>query len=58
MKKIKCKGGNCIKDNKNPCISNEKILRKDYCYSYRTCNEKYIFLDFECTQNTGKHEVN
>ena len=58
MKKIKCKGGNCIKDNKNPCRLNKNIPRKDYCYSCRTYNEKYLFFDFECTQNTGTHEVN
>ena len=32
MKKIKCKGGNCIKDNKNPCRLNKNIKRKDYCF--------------------------
>ena len=58
MKKIKCMGGNCIKDNKNPCRLNKNIPRKDYCYSCRTYNEKYLFFDFECTQNTGTHEVN
>ena len=58
MKKIKCKGGNCIKDNKNPCRLNKNIPRRDYCYSCRTYNEKYLFFDFECTQNTGTHEVN
>ena len=58
IKKIKCKGGNCIKDNKNPCRLNKNIPRKDYCYSCRTYNEKYLFFDFECTQNTGTHEVN
>ena len=58
MKKIKCKGGNCIKDNKNPCRLNKNIKRKDYCFSCKTYNEKYLFFDFECIQNTGIHEVN
>ena len=58
IKKIKCKGGNCTKDSKNPCRLNKNMTRKDYCYSCRTYNEKYLFFDFECIQNTGKHEVN
>ena len=29
MKKIKCKGGNCIKNNKFPCRLNKNIKRKD-----------------------------
>ena len=58
IKKIKCKGGNCTKDIKNPCRLNKIMPRKDYCYSCRTYTEKYLFFDFECTQNTGTHEVN
>ena len=58
IKKIKCKGGNCTKDNKKPCRLNKSLPKKDYCYSYRTYNEKYLFFDFECIQNTGTHEVN
>ena len=58
MKKTKCKGGNCTKDSKNPCRSNKSLAKKDHCYSCKTHNEKYLFFDFECTQNTGKHEVN
>ena len=58
MKKIKCKGGNCVKDSKTPCRSNKNMPRKDYCYSCRTYNEKYLFFDFECIQSSGTHEVN
>ena len=58
IKKMKCMGGNCTKVSKKPCRSNKKIPRKDYCYSCKTHNEKYAFFDFECTQNTGTHEVN
>ena len=58
MKKIKCKGGNCVKDSKNPCRLNKNMSKKDYCYSCRTYNEKYLFFDFECTQITCSHEVN
>ena len=58
MKKIKCKGGNCVKDSKNPCRLNKNMPRKDYCFSCRTYNEKYLFFDFECTQSSGTHEVN
>ena len=50
MKKVRAKGGHCI--NKNPCKS------KKTCYSCRTYTEKYIFYDFEATQNTGTHTVN
>ena len=50
MKKVKAKGGHC--SNKKPC------KKTDWCYSCRTYTEKYIFYDFECTQNTGTHVVN
>ena len=56
MKKVKAKGGLCI--NKEPCISNDSIKKTDWCYSCRTHTNKYVFYDFECTQNTGTHEVN
>ena len=56
MKKLKPKGGNCL--NKRPCKNNSSIKKTDWCYSCRTYTEKYIFYDFECTQNTGTHEVN
>ena len=58
IKKIKCKGGNCTKDSKKTCRLNKSLPKKDYCYSCRTYNEKYLFFDFECIQNTGTHEVN
>ena len=56
MKKVKAKGGNCL--NKMSCKNNGSIKKTDWCYSCRTYTEKYIFYDFECTQNTGTHEVN
>ena len=56
IKKVKVKGGNCL--NKKPCKNNESIKKTDWCYSCRTYTEKYIFYDFECTQNTGTHTVN
>ena len=58
IKNIICKGGNCTKDSQNPCRLNKTLPKKDYCYSCRTYTEKYLFFDFECTQNTGTHEVN
>ena len=56
MKKLRPKGGNCL--NKMPCKNNSSIKKTDWCYSCRTYTEKYIFYDFECTQNTGTHTVN
>ena len=56
MKKVKAKGGHCL--NKMPCKNNGSIKKTDWCYSCRTYTEKYIFYDFECTQNTGTHTVN
>ena len=58
MKKIKAKGGYCTVDGKKPCKNNDSIKKKDWCYSCRTYTEKYIFYDFEATQNTGTHTVN
>ena len=58
MKKIKAKGGYCTTGNKEPCKNNNSIKKKDWCYSCRTYTEKYIFYDFEATQNTGTHTVN
>ena len=56
MKKLRPKGGNCL--NKMPCKNNSSIKKTDWCYSCRTYTEKYIFYDFECTQNTDIHTVN
>ena len=56
MKKLRPKGGNCL--NKMPCKNNSSIKKTDWCYSCRTYTEKYLFYDFECTQNTGTHTVN
>ena len=58
MKKVKAKGGYCKVDGKKPCKNNDAIKKKDWCYSCRTFTEKYIFYDFEATQNTGTHNVN
>ena len=52
MKKVRAKGGHCT--NKNPC----KSKKTDWCYSCRTYSEKYIYYDFECSQNTRTHVVN
>ena len=56
MKKVRAKGGHCI--NKNPCKNNDSIRKTDWCYSCRTYTTRYVFYDFECTQNTGTHTVN
>ena len=56
MKKIKTKGGKCL--NEEPCKNNNSIKKTDWCYSCRRYTEKYIFYDFEATQNTGTHTVN
>ena len=56
MKKVRAKGGHC--SNKNPCKNNDSIKKTDWCYPCRTYTEKYMFYDFECTQNTGTHTVN
>ena len=58
MKKIKAKGGYCTVDSKKPCKNNDSIKKTDWCYPCRTYTEKYIFYDFEATQNTGTHTVN
>ena len=58
MKKVKSKGGHCTVDSKKPCKNNDSIKKKDWCYSCRTYTEKYIFYDFEATQNTDTHNVN
>ena len=58
MKKIKAKGGYCTVDGKKPCKNNDSIEKKDWCHSCRTYTEKYVFYDFEATQNTGTHTVN
>ena len=58
MKKIKAKGGYCTVDGKKPCKNNDSIKKKDWCHSCRTYTEKYVFYDFEATQNTGMHTVN
>ena len=57
MKKVKAKGGYCM-DNKEPCKNNDSIKKTDWCYPCRTYTEKYMFYDFEATQNTGTHNVN
>ena len=58
MKKIKAKGGYCTVDSKKPCKNNDSIKKTDWCYPCRTYTEKYMFYDFEATQNTGTHTVN
>ena len=58
MKKVKAKSGYCTVDKKKPCRTNDSIKKKDWCHSCRTYTEKYIFYDFEATQNTGTDTVN
>ena len=57
-KKVKAKRGYCMAGNKEPCKNNDSIEKKDWCHSCRTYTEKYIFYDFEATQNTGTHTMN
>ena len=52
MKNVKSKGGYCTVDSKKPCKNDDSIKMKDWCHSCRTYTEKYIFYDFEATQNT------
>ena len=58
LEKVKAKGGYCMTGKKEPCKNNDSIKKTDWCYSCRTYTEKYIFYDFEATQNTGTHAVN
>ena len=58
MKKVKAKGGYCTVDSMKPCKNNNSIKKADWCYPCRTYTEKYMFYDFEATQNTGTHTVN
>ena len=55
--KVKAKCGYCKVDSKKPCKNNDSIKKKDWCYSCRTYTEKYIFYDFEATQNTDTHNL-
>ena len=57
IKKVKVKGGYCMVNSKKPCKNNDSIEKKDWYHSCRTYTEKYIFYDFETTQNTGTHNV-
>ena len=58
MKKVKAKGGYCTVDSMKPCKNNDSIKNTDWCYPCRTYTEKYMFYDFEATQNTGTHTIN
>ena len=58
MKKVKAKGGYCTVDSMKPCKNNDSIKNTDWCYPCRTYTEKYMFYDFEATQNTGTHTAN
>ena len=51
MKKKMCKGGNCT--GGKDCIEQNWI-----CYPCKTRTTKYMFYDFETTQETGTHVVN
>lgn len=52
-----CKGGKCEKDCVKQ-VKEGKIKEKDMCSICKTYTEKYMFLDFECNQETGTHKVN
>ena len=58
MKKVKAKGGNCMTFKMKSCYNDDSIKKMDWCYPCRTYTEKYMFYDFEATQNTGTHTVN
>ena len=58
LKKVKAKGGNCMTGKKESCKNNNSIKKTDWCYPCRTYTEKYMFYDFEATQNTGTHTIN
>ena len=58
MKKVKAKGGNCMTFKMESCYNDDSIKKTDWCYPCRTYTEKYVFYDFEATQNTGTHTVN
>ena len=58
LKKVKAKGGNCMTSKKESCKNNNSIKKTDWCYPCRTYTEKYMFYDFEATQNTGTHTIN
>ena len=58
MKKVKAKGGNCMTFKMESYYNDDSIKKTDWCYPCRTYTEKYMFYDFEATQNTGIHTVN
>ena len=58
MKKVKAKGGNCMTFKMESCYNDDSIKKTDWCYPRRTYTEKYMFYDFEATQNTGTHTIN
>ena len=58
MKKVKAKGGNCMTFKMESCYNDDSIKKTDWCYPCRTYTEKYMFYDFEATQNTGTHTIN
>ena len=58
MKKVEAKGGYCTVDSTKPCKNNDSIKKTDWCYQCRTYTNKYMFYDFEATQNTGTQTVN
>ena len=58
MKNVKAKGGKCMTFKMESCYEDDSIKKKDWCFSCKTYTEKYIFYDFEATQNTGTHTVN
>lgn len=51
LKTIKVKGGYCTVNKNNPCKISKSVKKKDWCFSRRSYTEKYLFYDFECTQD-------
>ena len=51
-KKVKAKGGNCMTFKMKSCYNDNSIKKTDWCYPCGTYTEKYMFYDFEATQNT------
>ena len=58
LKKVKAKDGYCMAGHKEPCKNNDSVKKKDWCRSCGTYTDKYLFYDFEATQNTGTHTIN
>lgn len=58
LNNVRVQGGFCTVNKNNPCRNDNSIKKKDLCFSCKSYTENYNFYDFECTQNTEKHEAN